>query len=46
MISLLLHECEAKLWMSVTKKDNIQMFLGYNLLIPERTIPISASFVE
>ena len=33
MISLLLHESEAKLTMSVNSKDIIQMFLGYNWLI-------------
>ena len=38
MISLLLHESEAKLRTSVNNKDIIQMFLGYNLLISQRTV--------
>jgi len=37
MISLLLT--------SANNKDIIRMYLGYNLLIPQRTIPIDASFV-
>ena len=33
MISLLLHESEAKPRMSVNNKDIIRMYLGYNWLI-------------
>ena len=43
MISLLLHE--AKLRMSVNNKDIIQMYLGYNWLITQKTLPINAFFV-
>ena len=48
MIFLLLHdpESQAKLRTSVNNKDIIQMYLGYNLLISQRTVPINASFVE
>ena len=42
MISLLLHESEAKQRMSVNK-DIIRMYLGYNLLISQRSTPINAS---
>ena len=42
MISLLLHESEAKLRMSVNNKDIIRMYLGYNWLIAQ---PINAFFV-
>ena len=45
MISLLLHESEAKPRMSVNNKD-IQMYLGYNLFISQKTAPINASFVK
>ena len=43
MISLLLHESEAKPRMSVNNKDIIRMYLGYNLLISQRTVPINTS---
>ena len=46
MISLLLHESEAKPRMSVNNKDIIQMYLGYNLFISQKTAPINASFVK
>ena len=45
MISLLLHESEAKLRMSVNNKDIIRMYLGYNWLIAQKTLPINAFFV-
>ena len=32
--------------MSVNNKDIIRMYLGYNLFISQKTVPISASFVE
>ena len=44
MISSLLHESEAKPRTSVNNKDIIRMYLGYNLLISQRSIPISTSF--
>jgi len=43
MISLLLHESEAKLRMSVNNKD---IYLGYNWLITQKTLPINAFFVN
>ena len=46
MISLLLHESEAKQRMSVNNKDIIQMYLGYNLFISQKTAPINAVFVK
>ena len=46
MISLLLHESEAKPRMSVNNKDIIRMYLGYNLFISQKTAPINASFVK
>ena len=46
MISLLLHESEAKPRMSVNNKDIIQMYLGYNLFISQKTAPINAVFVK
>ena len=46
MISLLLHESEAKPRTSVNNKDIIRMYLGYNWLISQRAVPISASFME
>ena len=46
MISLLLQEYEMKLKMSVNNNDIMRMFLGYNLLLSQRTVPISASFME
>ena len=46
MISLLLHKSEAKQRMSVNNKDIIQMYLGYNLFISQKTAPINASFVK
>ena len=46
MISLLLHESEAKLRMSVNNKDIIRMNLGYNWLITQKTLPINAFFVN
>ena len=45
MISLLLHQPEAKPRMSVNNKDIIQMYLGYNWLITQKTEPINAFFV-
>jgi len=45
MISLLLHKSKVKPRTSVNNKDIIQMYLGYNLLISQRTISINASFV-
>ena len=44
---LLLHEreSEAKLRMSVNNKDIIWMYLGYNWLITQKTLPINALFV-
>ena len=45
MISLLLHESEAKQRMSVNNKDIIRMYLGYNWLITQKTLPINAFFV-
>ena len=45
MISLLLHESEAKPRMSVNNKDIIRMYQGYNWLITQKTLPISAFFV-
>ena len=39
MISLLLHESKAKLRMSVNNKDIIRMYLGYNWLITQKTLP-------
>ena len=46
MISLLLHESKAKLRMSVNNKDIIRMYLGYNWLITQKTLPINAFFVN
>ena len=46
MISLLLHESEAKPRMSVNNKDIIRMYLGYNLFISQKTAPINAVFVK
>ena len=46
MISLLLHKSEAKPRMSVNDKDIIRMYLGYNWLITQKTLPISAFFVN
>ena len=46
MISLLLHESEAKLRMSVNNKDIIRIYLGYNWLITQKTLPINAFFVN
>ena len=46
MISLLLHKSEAKPRMSVNNKDIIQMYLGYNWLITQKTLPINAFFVN
>ena len=45
MISLLLHESEAKPRMSVNNKDIIRMYLGNNWLITQKTLPINAFFV-
>ena len=45
MISLLLHEFEAKPRMSVNNKDIIRISLGYNWLITQTTLPINAFFV-
>ena len=44
MISLLLHESEAKPRISVNNKDIIRMYLGYNWFITQKTLPISAFF--
>ena len=46
MISLLLHESEVKPRMSVNNKDIIRMYLGYNWLITQKTLPINAFFVN
>ena len=46
MISLLLHESEAKPKISVNDIDIIQMYLGYNLFISQKTAPINAVFVK
>ena len=46
MISLLLHQSNAKLMTSVNNKDIIRMHLRYNWLISQRTVPINASFVK
>ena len=43
MISLLLHKSEAKMRMSVNNKDIIRMYLGYNWLITQKTLPTNAS---
>ena len=45
-ISLLLQESEAKLRMSVNNKDIMRMYLGYNWLITQKTLPINAFFVN
>ena len=45
MISLLLHKSEAKPRMSVNNKDIIRIYLGYNWLITQKTLPINAFFV-
>ena len=42
MISLLLHESEAKLRTSVNNKDIMRMYLAY---FP-KTVPVNASFVK
>ena len=46
MISLLLHKSEVKPRMSVNNKDIIWMYLGYNWLITQKTLPINAFFVN
>ena len=46
MISLLLQESEAKPRMSVNNKDIIRMYLDYNWLITQKTLPINAFFVN
>ena len=46
MISLLLHKSEAKPRMSVNNKDIMRMYLGYNWLITQKTLPINAFFVN
>ena len=47
MISLLLHGGEAEdIGSSVNSKDIIRMYLGYNCLIAQKTLPINASFVK
>ena len=43
---LVITESEAKPRMSVNNKDIIQMYLGYNWLITQKTLPISASFCD
>ena len=43
---LVITEFDAKLRMSVNNKDIIQMYLGYNWLISQKTLPINASFVN
>ena len=45
MISLLLQEFEAKLRM-INNKDIIRMYLGYNWLITQKSLPINAFFVN
>jgi len=44
---LVCYYMEAKLRMSINNKDiiRIRMYLGYNWLITQRTLPINASFV-
>ena len=44
MISLLLHESEAKLRTSVNNKDIIRMYLGYNWLISQRLYQLMLGF--
>ena len=46
MISLLLHQSEAKPRMSVNNKDIIGLYLGNNWLITQKTLPINAFFVN
>ena len=46
MISLLLHESEAKPRMSVNNKDIIRMNLGYNCYITQKTLPINSFLVN
>ena len=47
MISLLqVPEAKAKLRMSVNNKDIIRMYLDYNWLITQKTLPINAFFVN
>ena len=46
MISLLLQSPEAKPRMSVNNKDILQMYLGYNWLITQKTLPINTFFVN
>ena len=46
MTSLLLHEFEAKQRMSVNNKDIIRMYLGYNRLIIQKILPITASICQ
>ena len=46
MISLLLHESNAKPRTSVSNKDIIRMYLGYNWLISQRTAPINTFFAR
>ena len=46
MISLLLlHEFEVKPKMSINNKDITPMYLSYNWLIIQKTLPINAFFV-
>ena len=45
IISLLLKESEVKPRKSVNNKDIIRMYLGYNWLITQKTLPINAFFV-
>jgi len=45
MISLLLTRVQGEAKDNVNNKHIIQMYLGYNLLISQRTIPINASSV-
>ena len=42
MISLILLESEVKPRISVNNKDIIRMYLGYNWLITQNTLPINA----
>ena len=43
---LVITESEAKQRMNVNNKDIIPMYLGYNWLITQKTLPINAFFVN
>ena len=46
MISLILHNFKAKGRIGVNIRDITQMDLGYNWLVTQKTLPITASFVK